>query len=75
MSIDDSDPRLPTRAPAGAKALTGGAIATFIGFLLLVFGPSSTPGMPLNPHQMAYAFLGIGIFLLFVGFLARMLSK
>jgi hypothetical protein len=57
------------------KALAGGAIATFIGIMLRVFGPSSTSGVPLNPHQMAYAFLGIGIFLLFVGFLARMLSK
>jgi len=75
MSIGDPDPRLPSSAPAGAKALTGGAIATFIGILLLVFGPSSTPGVPLNPHQMAYAFLGVGIFLLFVGFLARMLFK
>jgi hypothetical protein len=75
MTIGTPDPRLPTSAPAGAKALAGGAIATLIGVLLLVFGPSSTPGVPLNPHRMAYAFLAIGIFLLFVGFLARALFK
>ena len=75
MSIGDPTPRLPTSAPVGSKALTGGAIAIFIGILLLVFGPSPTPGAPLNPHQMAYAFLGAGIFLLFVGFLARVLFK
>jgi hypothetical protein len=75
MSIGDPDPRLPTSAPAGAKALTGGAIATFIGILLLVFGPSSTPGVPLNPHQMGLAFLGIGMFLLLVGFFAYVLFK
>jgi len=73
MSIGDPDRRLPTAAPAGARALTGGAIATFLGILLLVFGPSPAPGVPINPHQMAYAFLGIGIFLLLIGFLARML--
>ena len=32
MSIGDQDPRLPTSAPAGARALTGGAIATFMAF-------------------------------------------
>lgn len=75
MSIDDPEPRLPASAPAGAKALTGGAIATSVGILLLVFGPSPAPGVPLNLHPMAYAFLGIGIFLLLIGFLAHLLFK
>jgi hypothetical protein len=73
MSIDDQESS--TSTPAGARTLTGGAIATFIGVLLLLFGPRPTPGVPLNLHQMAYAFLGIGIFLLFAGFLVRVFFK
>jgi hypothetical protein len=60
MSIDDPDES--TSTPAGARTLTGGAIATFIGVLLLVFGPSPTPGVPLNLHQMAYVFSGSASF-------------
>jgi hypothetical protein len=65
----------PTRTPPGARALTGGAIATFIGILLLVFGPSPSPGFPLNPHQMAWVFIGIGGALLAIGALARILFR
>lgn len=70
VSLDD-----PTRTPVGARALTGGAIATFIGILLLVFGPSPVPGSPLNPHQMAWIFVGIGIFLLAIGALAHLFFR
>jgi hypothetical protein len=56
----------------GRKAQVGGGIATLMGVLLLVFGPSATPGGPLNPHQMAYVFIGLGIFLVVVGTIARM---
>ena len=70
MPLDD--PQMPSRAPVGSRALTGGAIATFIGILLLVFGPARTPGVPLNPHQMAWVFLGMGLLLLLIGVLARL---
>ena len=66
MSSED-----PTRTSVGARALTGGALATFIGILLLVFGPSPSPGSPLNPHQMAWIFIGIDIFLLAIGAVGR----
>lgn len=70
MPLDD--PQTPSLAPVGSRALTGGAIATFVGTLLLVLGPAPTPGVPLNPHQMAYVFLRMGILLLLVGVLARL---
>jgi hypothetical protein len=63
---------MPSRAPVGSRALTGGFIAATIGILLLILGPSPRPGVPLNPHQMAWVFLGMGIFLLAVGALARL---
>jgi len=40
--------------------------------LLLVLGPAPTPGVPLNPHQMAWVILGMGLFLLLIGVLARL---
>jgi hypothetical protein len=40
---------------------------------LLVLGPSPAPGVPLSPHQMAYLFLGFGVFLIAVGAIARCL--
>lgn len=70
MSLDD-----PTRTPVGARALTGGAIAVVIGILLLVFGPSPSPQFHLNPHQMAWIFVGIGVFLLAIGVLARLFFR
>jgi len=70
MPLDD--PQMPSRAPVGSRALTGGAIATVIGILLLVLGPAPTPGVPLNPHQMAWVILGMGLFLLLIGVLARL---
>ena len=62
---------MSTRAPVSSRALTGGAIAAFIGVLLRILGPDLVPGVRLNPHLLAYLFLGIGIFLLIIGLLAR----
>ena len=50
-----------------------GALAAFIGVLLLVLGPAPTPGGPLNPHQLAYLFIGFGVLLVVVGTIARLL--
>ena len=71
MPMGDEDPRTPTPAPAGSRALTGGAIAAFIGVLLRIMGPDPVPGVPLNLRLLAYLFLGVGIFLLAVGLLVR----
>lgn len=57
----------------GRKAQVGGGIAILMGVLLLVFGPSATPGVPLNPHGLAHLFIGFGIFLVLVGTIARMI--
>lgn len=71
MTPEDLDTET-TSGSIGNKALAGGAIAAFLGILLLVLGPSPTPGVPLNPHQLAYLFLGFGV-LLIVGVIARWL--
>jgi hypothetical protein len=59
----------------GRRAQIGGALGAFIGVLLLALGPASTPGIPLNPHRLAYLFLGFGIFLMAAGTLARWLDR
>jgi hypothetical protein len=41
--------------------------------VLLVLGPSSAPGIPLDPHKLDYLFIGIGLFLLVAGTVARWL--
>jgi hypothetical protein len=72
--MDPDDPETTqARNRVGRKAQVGGALAVFIGVLLRFFGPSATPGIPLNPHQMAYVFIGLGIFLVLVGTIARMI--
>jgi hypothetical protein len=35
--------------------------------------PPPTPGVPLNPHQLAYLFIGFGVLLVVVGTIARLL--
>jgi hypothetical protein len=72
MDSEDSETE-QARNRVGRKAQVGGALAAFIGVLLLLFGPSATPRVPLNPHQMAYVFIGLGIFLVLVGTVARMI--
>jgi hypothetical protein len=72
MSLDDQNGSGLT-SPLGRRAQIGGALAIFIGVLLLVFGPGPSPGSPLNLHQMARIFVGIGAFCLAVGTLARWL--
>ena len=55
----------------GRRAQVGGAIAVFIGVLLLLLGPAPTP--PLDPHKLAWLFVGIGLFLVIAGTVARWL--
>jgi hypothetical protein len=71
MNPGDSDNTQGSKV--GRKAQVGGALAVFIGILLLFFGPSATPGVPLNPHGLAYLFIGLGIFLVVVGTVARII--
>jgi hypothetical protein len=73
MLPDDSEFTRTTRSNVGRRAQIGGFIAVFIGVLLLVFGPSPAPGIPLDPHKLDYLFIGIGLFLLVVGAIARWL--
>jgi hypothetical protein len=67
MAAEDSKNSQPERDGLGRKAQVGGSIAVLIGVLLRLFGPSATPGVPLNPHGLAYLFIGLGIFLILVG--------
>lgn len=73
MLSDDSDTTVAARSRVGRKAQAGGFIAVFIGVLLLLLGPSPTPGIPLDPHKLDYLFIGIGLFLLIAGTIARWL--
>ena len=72
MNPEDSESTRIARGRVGRKAQVGGALAVLIGILLLLFGPTKAPGVPLDPHQMDCAFIGLGIFLLLVGTIARM---
>jgi hypothetical protein len=74
MEPDDPYNTGSARGNLGRRALIGGALAAFIGALLLVLGPTATPGIPLNPHRLAYLFLGFGILLVVIGTLAGWLS-
>jgi hypothetical protein len=71
MLTDDSEST--THSSAGRRVQAGGFIAVFIGVLLLLFGPSPAPGIPLDPHKLDYLFIGIGLFLLVAGTVARWL--
>jgi hypothetical protein len=75
MKDDDSDSTGSGSNNLGRRAQIGGALAAFIGLLLLVFGPSATPGVPLDPHRLAYLFIGFGILLILIGTIARWLFR
>jgi hypothetical protein len=73
MDPDDTNGTGSAPSNLGRRAQIGGALAAFIGVLLLVLGPAPTPGGPLNPHQLAYLFIGFGVLLVVVGTIARLL--
>ncbi len=54
----------------GRKPQVGGAIAVFLGVLLLTFIPAVPAARP-DIHQMARIFIGIGILLIAVGTFSR----
>ena len=53
------------------KPQVGGALAALIGLLLLFSTPAAKPGDPINLHQLATIFLGVGIGLFLVGTFVR----
>jgi hypothetical protein len=71
--VPDSTGSAPSNL--GRRAQIGGALAAFIGLLLLVFGPTATPGVPLDPHRLAYLFIGFGVLLIVIGTIARGLFR
>jgi uncharacterized RDD family membrane protein YckC len=73
MEPDDPNGTSPASGSLGRRAQMGGALAAFIGVLLLAFGPAATSGISLDPHRLAYLFLGFGVLLLAAGTLARWL--
>ncbi len=59
------------RTRLGRRSKVGGGIAVFIGLLLLAATPPAPPAAPLNIHQMATAFIAVGLFGIAAGTLAR----
>jgi len=57
----------------GIRAQVGGALAIGLGILMLIFLPHLAPGSPVDVHRIGWAFLGVGIFCLVAGTIARML--
>ena len=58
------------RSRLGRKPQVGGAIAVFLGVLLLTFVPAVPAARP-DIHQMAKVFIGVGILLIAVGTFSR----
>ncbi len=58
-------------AQLGRRSQVGGALAIFLGALLLLATPRAAPGAPVDIHQMAIVFVAIGIFAAAAGALAR----
>ncbi len=58
------------RSRLGRKPQVGGAIAVFLGVLLLTF-VSAVPEARPDIHKMARVFIGIGILLIAVGTFSR----
>lgn len=69
----DDDLRTPVSGtnPVGMRSQVGGGLAIFIGILLFVFYPNVPADAPINLHQMAMLFIGIGAFALVIGTVAR----
>ena len=67
---EESDREKLARSRLGRKPQVGGAIAVFLGFLLLIFIPAVPAAKP-DIHQMAGVFIGIGILLIAVGTFSR----
>jgi len=59
------------RTRLGRRCQVGGGLAAFIGLLLLVATPAAPPAAPANIHQMATAFIAVGLLGLAAGTLAR----
>ena len=55
----------------GRRTQIGGGLGAFLGMLLLVATPPAPPGAPMDVHQMAMAFIVVGVFLAAVGTFAR----
>jgi hypothetical protein len=77
-SLDpESDSPDLSKSSLGRRSQVGGAIAAFIGVLLLLVTPAAPPGapgapaVPVNIHQMAMLFIAIGAFCFAAGTLAR----
>ena len=62
---------MPSRPPFGARTQVTGALAILMGVYLRIFGPGPVPGVPINPHYLAWSVLGAGISLLAGGTLIR----
>jgi hypothetical protein len=60
--------------PVGLRPQVGGGLAIFIGVLLFAFYPNVQAGAPINLHQMARLFIGIGVFLVVADTIARLFS-
>jgi len=73
----ESDSPDLSKSSLGRRSQVGGAIAAFIGVLLLLVTPAAPPGapgapaVPVNIHQMAMLFIAIGAFCFAAGTLAR----
>jgi len=59
------------RSRFGRKPQVGGALAAFVGVILLFSTPAATSGDPVNLHRLAALFIAIGIGLFLAGTLAR----
>jgi hypothetical protein len=57
----------------GRRLQVGGALATGIGVLLLIFLHAPAPGAPVDVHRIGWAFLVVGIFCLVAGTVGRKL--
>jgi hypothetical protein len=65
----DTQPKIPTLL--GRRSQVGGALAAFVGVLLLLAAPAAPPGAPIDVHKMAMVFIAIGSFAAAVGTFAR----
>jgi hypothetical protein len=61
----------PARSRVGRKAQTSGGLAMFLGVLLLISLPRTSPGIPIDLRPIAEIFIAIGAFLIAAGTLAR----